>query len=843
MRTLKQCVVPQAQSFLWLGVVAAACGGSHAAPTVARRASPAPTVAREASPAPSSPIQAPLPTPREVRERTIPHTCAARSRLPALLGHTTPPPATPAEQSAESAPAPPTSLAGAARIAGNLAYRAVAPATVLITSGRSMGTGVVIDPKGYVLTNYHVVAEGPKQDFVITVGVTLGDLTATGRMHRQDKSYDAVVVKADAVRDLAIIKVKEPPAGLQAVKFAKSAPQVAEKVISVGHAGIGFLWAAKTCSVASVGERQQDMSRLAALDCTRSDPAAAPEEVTRNKTRCEDEKKKMTETLMSATQGLAIQTDCAVTHGDSGGPLVNALGELVGLNQSISVDLATASFHVHLDEIRDFTAQHGDEGIALLPDPLCDGGFEPTLEDVDLDGSPDTLVTKAAEGFFGGYDRMSLLIDLDQDQFTRSPAPGTFDAEVAFLVNRDKAYVWYDTDGDSRFDLLLIDDQNDGTPELAYRLDAEGRPRADKSALPTHDFSGKHVKDPAQRTRLAKIAAAIGGAKYISSRMQAASKTLRIPDPLLGGGTQGRLVDSDGNGKPDLVATRGSFSRGILVDADETALGELKPGEAADELVKAKKAHAEVSVVVQGNVVWALYDTDRDAKFDLALVTTNGVDSSLLTATNAWRLGATGEMTPAAEQVGRKLLRPALVALPRVDRALRVMSTDAAKDESLGSLPDPLSSVTGFRARVLKGVPDSTVVEAQGSRSSVLLVDVDHDTKLPPKSDLQDIVRRGKFDAEVAILHHEDDDRGSDWIFYDTDNDGKFDLVLFVATSGEDPSQAYRVPRAAGEALEADPKAVAGRPLRHASVFKDRALAAQWKAIAAKLFKPSIIEP
>jgi S1-C subfamily serine protease len=834
MRSSKQSFVRTTR--FWLGALAVGCGGSH----------PAPTVASPSNPTASSQAAVPSPAPRDVRERIVPHTCAARTRLAQLLGHTTAPPAPPSEQSPDSAPPPPTSLAGAARMPGTLAYRAVAPATVLITSERSMGTGVVIDPKGYVLTNYHVVADGRMHDFVVTVGVTFGELTAAGRMHRLERSHDAVVVKTDVVRDLAILKVSDPPPHLQAVKLAKSAPQVAEKVISVGHAGIGFLWAAKTCSVASVGERQQDMSRLAALDCLRSDPASAPEEAKRYKTRCEDEKKQLTGELMSKTQGLAIQTDCAITHGDSGGPLVNALGELVGLNQSISADLATAAFHVHLDEIRDFTARHGDEGIAILPDPLCDGGFDPTLEDIDLDGVPDTLLTKGTSGFLGGYDRMSLLVDLDEDQFTGKWSSDTFDAEVALLVIRDAAYVWYDTDGDSKFDLLLVDKNNDGAPELAYRIDAAGRPKADQSALPSHDLSGKLVKDPAQRARLAKIASAIGGAKYISSRMRAASNTLRVPDPLLGGGAQGRLYDSDGNGKSDLAVTRATFSRGLLIDADEAALGALKPGDPADELVKAKKTHAEVSLIVQGNVVWALYDTDQDTNFDLALMTTHGVSPSFLTATNAWRLGRGGEMTPAPEQLGRKLLRPALVPLPRVAPALRLLSPDLAKDESLGSLPDPFSSAVGFRARALKGVPESTIVEAQGSSSSVLLVDLDHDTKLATKANLQEVVSRGKFDAEVAIVHHADDAQGSDWIYYDTDNDGTFDLVLFVAASGQDPVQAYRVPHPGGQsgaALQADPNAVAGRPLRHASVFKDRALAAKWKGIANQLFKSTSIEP
>ncbi len=332
----------------------------------------------------------------------------------------------------------------------------------------------------------------------------------------------------------------------------------------------------------------------------------------------------------------------------------------------------------------------------------------------------------------------------------------------------------------------------------------------------------------------------MGGGKYVSSRMMAASQAPRIPDPLLGGGTQGKLVDSDRNGKPDLAMVRGTFSRGILIDADEARLGALQPDQPADEIVKSRQAHPEVSVIIQGNVVWAIYDTDNDHKFDLALMTNYGTDSSSLWATHAWRLGGGGEVTPAPEQIGRKLFRPGLVPLPRVATALGLLDSDLAKDEALGSLPDPLTSDGPFRSRELEKIPASTVVEAPGYKASVILVDVDHNTKLAPKANLQEIVAQGKFEAEIAVVHRRGDGVGSDWIYYDGDNDGKFELVLFVAVSGQDPTQAYRV---TSTGLVADPTAVSGKPYRHQSVFQDRALAAKWKGIAGKLFKSSSIEP
>jgi S1-C subfamily serine protease len=827
---------------LVVSVMAVACGDKQAPPQTpsANTAAPKPATAT-----------------REVHERIVPHVCPARRKLAQLLGSNNTPGLTP-EQSAESAPPPSSSAGDAVRVAANQAYRAVAPSTVLIRTGSGMGTGVVIDPRGYVLTNNHVIADGRKQNFVISANVTFGDLTPTGRMLKQDQNYEAVVVKVDPIRDLAIVKIKDPPAKLTAVKLAKTAPQIAEKVISVGHAGIGFLWAAKTCNVASVGERQYDVSRLAAFDCSNTDPSLTEAEAKRSKERCDESKKAMTDALNATTQGLAVQTDCAITHGDSGGPLVNAVGELVGLNQSISADLATASFHVHVDEIREFTSNFPEEGVAILPDPFCDGGSNTSLEDIDLDGIPDTVVSKGSSNTFAGYDRFSLLVDLDQNHFTKPEMSDTFDGEIALLTIRDTTYVWYDTDNDSRFDLVLIDKDNDGAPEQAFRLDKDGKPTEDKAAVPHHDLSSRYVKNTALHARLGKIATAIGGTKYVNPRVLAASKELtRTPDPILGGGAQGRAVDSDRNGNADAAVMRGAFSRGLLIDADEDSLRSVKPGEPVDELVKAKKVDAEISFVVQGSAVWAMYDTDNDSKFDLALMTTNGTDTSSLLATNAWRLGAGGEMTPAPEQLGRKLLRPGLLpSMPRVVTALRLLGSDVAMDEGLGSLPSPrLSSRARFHVVDVAGFAPGTVVQAQYGGSSAMLFDVDHDTKLPKpvkpagkdtakagidEAELTKMVDEGKFDAEVALVHRYGSDGGSDYVFYDTDSDGKFDLVLFVATSGKNPTQAYRTK--SEDKLEVDPSAITGKMIRHRNVFKDKAMGPKWKAIAAKTLRAASIE-
>ena len=570
-----------------------------------------------------------------------------------------------------------------------------------------MGTGVVIDPRGYILTNNHVIADGQQKDFVITVNVTFGDLTPTGRMSRQEKSYDAVVVKADPVRDLAIVKVKDAPAKLTTVKLAKSAPQIAEKVISVGHAGIGFLWAAKTCNVASIGERQQDASILAGLDCSRTDPASSPEVAARQKKSCDEQKKMMADSFLAKTQGLAVQTDCAITHGDSGGPLVNAAGEIVGLNQSISADLATASFHVHLDEIRDFASSFGEEPVAILPDPYCDGGSEPHARGPRPRRRPRHARDARRQH---GYPRR-----LRSHERPHRPRSGSLHAQEGSRSSRSTR-----RSRSSR----SVTRSTSGTTPTAIRAStccSSTRTTTGSRSMPTASTPRAASRKTRKRCPEATSPRSSSPIRRCTrgsgrSRPRSAARSTRrrrrsppprtsvtVPDPALGAGTQGRLVDTDGNGKPDMVFVRGAFSRGLLIDADEDSIGSLKDGDSADEVLKAKKVDAEIAVIVQGNTMWAIYDTDNDSKFDLALMTTRRDGPVLALRDECVEARPGGEMTPAPDQIGRKLLRPGLVALPRATRALRGSGYDIASDEGAGSLPDPLYPRGTFQFREVKG--------------------------------------------------------------------------------------------------------------------------------------------
>jgi serine protease Do len=149
---------------------------------------------------------------------------------------------------------------------------------VLKPGSRGVGTGVVFDVQGHILTNWHVVNGAAN----IQVSLASGDVLA------------ASLFREDPVIDLAVIKVQKD--SLRPAVFGDSNRlEVGEDVIAIGHA-LGL-----------AGGPTVTRGVVSALN--RTIVGAAGEELT----------------------GL-IQTDAAINEGNSGGPLVNAHGEVVGLN-------------------------------------------------------------------------------------------------------------------------------------------------------------------------------------------------------------------------------------------------------------------------------------------------------------------------------------------------------------------------------------------------------------------------------------------------------------------------------------------------------------------------------
>jgi len=151
------------------------------------------------------------------------------------------------------------------------------------------GSGFVIDPRGYILTNNHVV-EGAQ-----TIEVVLGDRSR----------YQAKFIGADPRNDVALIKIDPKGKQLATLTLGDSSTlQVGQKVLAIGDP-FGFQSTLTTGVVSALGRTVQT-----------------------SQTTFIDE---------------AIQTDAAINRGNSGGPLINSRGEVIGINSAIYTPSGTTA--------------------------------------------------------------------------------------------------------------------------------------------------------------------------------------------------------------------------------------------------------------------------------------------------------------------------------------------------------------------------------------------------------------------------------------------------------------------------------------------------------------------
>jgi serine protease Do len=161
-------------------------------------------------------------------------------------------------------------------------------AAALITRQRVLGSGVVVDPGGYILTNAHVVQGADRIVVVPPLGRSGWPRDGKGA---QKPSYRARLVGINAETDLAVLKIDAE--GLPALPLSTSGVTQGELVFAVG-APQG-LASTLTMGVVGSASRQLDVD----------------------------------------SPFLFIQTDAPINPGNSGGPLVNAEGEVVGINTFI----------------------------------------------------------------------------------------------------------------------------------------------------------------------------------------------------------------------------------------------------------------------------------------------------------------------------------------------------------------------------------------------------------------------------------------------------------------------------------------------------------------------------
>jgi serine protease Do len=165
-------------------------------------------------------------------------------------------------------------------------------------TSQSLGSGAIIDPKGIIITNDHVVSGASK-------------ITA---MTKSGLELECDVVGSDADNDLAVLRVRKPPGPLPALKLGSSADlMIGETIVAIGNPfGLSNTVTAGVVSAKGRSVRGEN----------------------------------------NQTYTDFIQTDASINPGNSGGPLVNIDGEMVGVATAIIGGAQGIGFAIPADRAR-----------------------------------------------------------------------------------------------------------------------------------------------------------------------------------------------------------------------------------------------------------------------------------------------------------------------------------------------------------------------------------------------------------------------------------------------------------------------------------------------------------
>jgi len=144
---------------------------------------------------------------------------------------------------------------------------------------QGLGSGVLIDKKGYIITNHHVAGEADE------LKVTLSD----------DREFEAELIGTDKLSDVAVIKIKNPPENLPVAKMGNSNNlEIGETVLAIGNP-FGYSNTVTSGILSAKGR-----------------------------------------TIGINSYENYLQTDASINPGNSGGALVNLNGEVIGINTAIA---------------------------------------------------------------------------------------------------------------------------------------------------------------------------------------------------------------------------------------------------------------------------------------------------------------------------------------------------------------------------------------------------------------------------------------------------------------------------------------------------------------------------
>ena len=336
------------------------------------------------------------------------------------------------------------------RMGGSEIFDKLAPSTVLIRSSFGIGSGVLINEDGFIITNYHVIENKHTSSYNTNFNVLFCPRDSTADIYKST-SYTAKAIKIDKNKDLALLKLNSLPSNSYNVParldFSSTSAKIGMGVHAIGHPEGGSA-------------------------CTYSDGVISQIRINHSwRYPGSDIKYKAT----------VIQTNTLINPGNSGGPLINDEGIVIGINSFGYQEGQGLNYAIAANEVEDFVINA--PLLIIKPDSKENNQWITKKNTSKWITKKNWITTKCSEDYITAE-------DLNDNSINETFG---YDIDCDSILDVFKI----DKDEDGIFDLIVFDENDNEIYELiiSFGIHEKGKYKGKEFARYVYDINEDGKED------------------------------------------------------------------------------------------------------------------------------------------------------------------------------------------------------------------------------------------------------------------------------------------------------------------------------------------------------------